>query len=358
MDIDRVHNLRNQALQAEHRGRFDEARDLLRQVTTEGQMPQSLDARLRLGKLLISGGPPCRPEAEDVLTAASHQAEQAGSTRMSAGAIHLLALLERYRGQPDRAEQILDESPVAAQAAVPSPARAQWLHYHGLIEADRGDLNNAQRFLYRAYKVYQESHDDLGAAEVCDSLANLLLRQGKAAYALIFARQSLELKQRLDDLYGEAISHGTTGRAFLLQARYAEAAEEFQRDLEITRELGDVKGIGIMLNSLGEVALLRRDLNAAAAYLREALEVEAGPAYAAHAHLGLARVLLADGKTDEADRECDQAQALLEANPDLVGLPDLLRGLQGAIGWRRGDHAGGEQQLTAAIDALEAGNYR
>ena len=67
-----------------------------------------------------------------------------------------------------------------------------------------------------------------GLAEVCDSLANLLLRRGKAAYGLTFARQSLELKDALHDRFGAAISHGTAGRALVLLARYDEAAEEFR----------------------------------------------------------------------------------------------------------------------------------
>src|SRR5215469_15994601 len=87
-----------QARQAEHQGRFDQARDLLRQAA--GRAEESslhLDAHLRLGKLLVEGGAPCHGEAEVVLAAARVRAEQEGAPRQAASALHLLALLQRRR---------------------------------------------------------------------------------------------------------------------------------------------------------------------------------------------------------------------------------------------------------------------
>src|SRR4051794_18463447 len=92
------------ALIAERSGRFEGARELLRRAITLGESPGSLDARLRLGKLLTLGDPAHHDEAEGVLTAARSQAEGLGATRQAASAIHLLGLLERQRRRPDRAE--------------------------------------------------------------------------------------------------------------------------------------------------------------------------------------------------------------------------------------------------------------
>jgi class 3 adenylate cyclase len=345
-------DLIDRALQAERLGRFDEARDALRQAAATGEASPALDARLRLAKLLIRGGPADGDEAKALLTAARTQAEQHGAPRQAATAIHLLALLERRRGRLDRARQLLDESPVRDQPAVPGPALGQWYHYRGLVEADRGDLNDAERLLFRAHQAYREAHHDPGLAEVADSLANLLLRSGKSRAALGFAQMSLEQKRKLADRHGEAITLGTLGRAYLLQARYAEADEAFAQDLAIARELGDVKGIGIMLNSLGEVALLRGDLDAASGHYHESLAEERGPYNAIHAHMGLARVHLATSRLDEATAACDRMAALLDQHPAIHGLPDALVGLRGAFAWRRGDPAEGQRLLTQAIEAL------
>jgi class 3 adenylate cyclase len=345
-------DLLDQALRAERLGRFQEARDLLRQAVSAVEDPLTLDARLRLGKLLIQAGPPHREEAQAVLSAARALAEQRGLPRQAAGAIHLMALLARNHGQLDEALGLLAESPAARLQEQPNPATGQLLQYQGLVEADRGELDRAERLLCLAHKAYREAHHDPGVAEVCDSLANLLLKRGKSRAALNFALMSLALKRKRSDRYGEGISLGTVGRAHVLQAQYAEAAEAFRQDLEIARELGDERGIGIMLNSLGEVALLQRNLAAAADYYQNNLGGDRGPYNMIHAQLGLARVHLAADRTDDAATCCDRVESLLEQNPKIHGLTDLLNGVRGAIARRQGDAETGERLLSQAIESL------
>src|SRR5258707_1035462 len=105
-----IADLMQQARDAEHQGQFDRARTLLRQATQDETQSLLLDALLRLGKLLVQGGVPCDAEAERVLDRARTRAEADGSPRQAAMALHLLALLERHRGQLDRARELLDQS--------------------------------------------------------------------------------------------------------------------------------------------------------------------------------------------------------------------------------------------------------
>src|SRR5207302_5137180 len=133
----------------------------------------------------------------------------------------------RHRGKSEDALRLLDASAVSKQVSAPGPETAQWFHYRGLLLADTGELVNAERLYFRAYELYQEVHYAPGQAEVCDSLANLLLRLGKSRTALTFAQKSLELKRQIKDRLGEAITLGTLGRIYVLQAHYAEAREAF-----------------------------------------------------------------------------------------------------------------------------------
>ena len=143
-------DLIDQALQAERLGRFDEAREKLRQAIAQGEASSVLDVRLRLGKLLVLGGGRCFDEAMSVLTEVRKQAEQEGARRQAAMAINLLALLEKGRGNLDEATRLLEESPALKQVAAPGPPLGQYFHYRGLIEAARDNVDYAERLFFRA----------------------------------------------------------------------------------------------------------------------------------------------------------------------------------------------------------------
>ncbi len=348
-------DLLHRASRAESDGRFDEARQLLRQaVAAAGEAPVGCDARLRLGKLLVQGGASLAEEALATLDSARDLAARLGASRQQATAVHLLALLRRQQGRFDEADALLDSSPVLRQTDSPGPEVAQWLHYRGLITGSCGELANAERLCLRAHRLYQELHHQQGLAEVCTSLANVLLARGKSRPALAFAHQSLDLKRRLGDRYGEAVTLGTLGRILLLQARYAEAQESLLQDLELTRSLGDVRGAGIVLNGLGEVALRTRRWDEACRSFEESSQADPSPVNTLYALAGLARAHLGAGRLAEAE-------AVARRLAEHAGLPNesaeslrraWIDAVQGALTWRRGDAPAGEQGLARAVEAL------
>lgn len=343
-----------EALRAERRGRFDAAIDLYRTIAEQSSGANSLDARLRLGKLLVRRGQV--EEAVLVLQQARDQARVSSSPRKHAVAIHLTALAYRHRDPAEARRLLEDNSPLAIPGA-PGSQLGQWLHYLGPLDADRNDLAAAERRFHTALDYYREASDRIGMAEVYDSLANLLLASGKTAPAQEFAARSLELKEAFGDLYGQAISHGTIGRAFLLQARYAEAEASFRRDLDLAERLQDRPGIGIMLNSLGAVELQRRNFKAAASWYRKNLERRTGGINEAHAWAGSARVHLAAGNLDDAEAAWSEGQAVLARTGDSPELEAVFKGIRGALEARRGRHAEGERLLREAIDALRRGRF-
>ncbi|HZY87797.1 MAG TPA: adenylate/guanylate cyclase domain-containing protein [Gemmataceae bacterium] len=345
-------DLLEQALRAERLGHFKEARDHLRQAGREADSPLHLDVCLRLGQLLVRGGPPCYEEAEAVLTNARRRADAQSSQPHAAAAVHLLALLHYHRGRADDALRLLEQSPARDQAG-PAPEAARLFHYRGLIAAGTGQLDEAEQLLFRAHQTYQQLGHDAGLAEVCDSLANLLLQRGKTRAALQFADRSLALKRKLGDRYGEAISLGTKGRSELRLARYDDARRSFTADLGLARELDDERGVGVMLNCLGEVALLQNDPAAAAALFRENRDADhRGPLNAFYAELGLARAHLAAGRLPDAEAAAGRLDGLLERFAELRDLGEGPDGLRGALAWRRGDFDGGALLLRRAVDGL------
>ena len=347
--------LLDESLTAEHEGRFADAARALRSAAAGPDPGLAADAGVRLGQLLLRLGPDRLPEAERVLREVHDRAAAEGLPRLAVQARLQLALLERLRGDPAAALARLNEQNLLAALNGPTGAEgARYFHYAALCHADLGDLPNAERLLFRAYQLYQEAGRADGLAEVCDSLANLLIRRGQPRPALLFAEQSLAAKRRRGDLYGQAITLGTVGRIRLVQARYAEAAAAFRADHELAGRLGDVRGAGVALNGLGEALRLGGDPAAAADAYRESLGADPGPVNAGHARLGLARIHLDAGRLADAAAELDAIDRLLAGNPGLRFLPDLAAGARGALAWRSGDVAGGERLLLAAGAGLRA----
>jgi class 3 adenylate cyclase/tetratricopeptide (TPR) repeat protein len=340
------------ALQAERCGRFSEARDLLRAVVAEADGTLALGAGLRLGRLCALGGAEYADEGERVLRNVREQATARGASRQEAESVHLLALVERARGNLEEAWKWLNESSVLSESSAPGPETAQLFHYRGLLTIESGELANAERMFFRAHQLYNEAGYAPGRAEVCDSLAGLLLRRGKTGSALAFCQRSLELKRELGDRYGEAIALGTLGRIRLQQARYEAAAEAFQGDLEIARELEDQRGVGQMLNSLGEVRLLQGDHEAALQRFAESLQEDPSSLNQAHGWLGTARAHLAAENVTDAATSVQQLAAILAPLPAMHGLQACLDGMQGCLAWRDGEHDRGERLLKSAIKTL------
>ena len=184
------------------------------------------------------------------------------------------------------------------------------------------DLNAAERFYFRAHQVYQECHSKPGLAEVCDSLANLLLRRGKAAYGLTFARQSLEPKRSWATATARRSRTGRPAGRWSSWRITTRQPRSSARILEIARELGDAKGIGIMLNSLGEVALLRgRSMEHPPLPGRPGRPGGTGSTRSTPIWVSPGSSWRPDASI-EADAECDRAAAILDAHPGLIGLPD------------------------------------
>jgi class 3 adenylate cyclase len=346
------------ALAAEKAGRFPDACALLRRaVDLAGDSPLGCDVRLRLGRALLQGNASLGDEALTTLDAARTLARQSGSVRQEAVAIHLLALRHRQRGELDQAEDVLAASPVQRITDTAGPELGQWLHYRGLVAGQRGELANAERLCLRAHQFYQELGHSQGLAEVCTSLANLLLSRGKSRPALAFAQQGLDLKQRLGDLYGEAVSHGTLGRVFLLQARHVEARTAFTRDLELTRAMGDVAGVGIMLNSLGEVALRLGEWEEARCRFEESLKENEAATNQLFGLLGLARAHLGASRPDEANTAAGRLAGLTNLSVAAeVFRQGSLDALRGTLAWREGDAATGEALLRRGIESLQRNN--
>ena len=74
--------------------------------------------------------------------------------------------------------ELLNKNPVLAQQD-PSEAKSQCEHYLGLLYNEKGDVEAAQKHLFDAYEIADQINHVEGKAEICDTIAGLLLKLGK-----------------------------------------------------------------------------------------------------------------------------------------------------------------------------------
>ena len=342
------------ATQLQRLGRFDDAREILRELVAASDPSLTIDARLLLSKLCIFGGSHLLDEAQHCLTSIKSDVLSGDSSQLSV-ALNLRALLERNRGKRGLAIELLEKSPVLLEAE-PSEAKSQCLHYLGLLANDMGEVDVAQERLFKAYEVADQVGHVEGKAEICDTIAGLLLKLGKTKTALAFAQKSLQAKEELADRYGTAITLGTIGRIHVTLANDDEAEIAFLGDLEIARDLGDRNGIAIMLNSLGDIARRANDYSKALDYFNQSVEINDSILNQIYTNIGRIWTYLAKGDHALANDCWDVANGALQKLDSFAELSTILRGLKGVLAGQCDKNGEAIDQLERTVAELEEQN--
>ncbi len=86
--------------------------------------------------------------------------------------------------------------------------------------------------------------------------------------------EALEIKKRIGDVSGEAISLHQIGMIYQERGLYDEALEKYEESLEITKRIGDVSGEASSLHQIGSIYQERGSYDVALVKYEEALEIE------------------------------------------------------------------------------------
>ena len=217
-----------------------------------------------------------------------------------------------------------------------------------------GAVDLAQQQLFLAYEIADAVNHVEGKAEICDTIAGLLLKLGKTKTALAFAQRSLQAKEELEDRYGTAITLGTIGRIQIALANDQEAEAAFRADLEIARELDDRNGMAIMLNSLGDIARRAGDYAGALDCFDQSLAANESELNQIYANIGRCWTYLAKEELDQAAESWQTADQLLKKHESFPELTAILQGLNGVVTGRNGNRLEAIGMLEGSIGELES----
>ncbi|TDF43205.1 tetratricopeptide repeat protein [Streptomyces sp. WAC05374] len=233
----------------------------------------------------------------------------------------------------------------------------------GIAARQLGELDTARTTLTSVVSLYQEAHQDAGAALALCSLGITLQHQGNLpeaaarlrealelqaspelaadrawtlhalaaverdranlAEALTLLDSALELHRENESLHGEAWAHFQLGQVCLRMGDVPRAEEALRTALELYGRTHDRRGEAWALTQLGRARLVDGDPGPAAEELRAALarhrdnEDARGEAWTLY-YLGQA---LEDGEeTDQAVRELERARTMFSRMRDVYGL--------------------------------------
>jgi tetratricopeptide (TPR) repeat protein len=203
-----------------------------------------------------------------------------------------------HLGEYDEAKAMLSEALHLAQAASDGRATARALHGLANISLYRGEPE-AEELYQRSLAIRRDVGDELGVANSLNNLGIIAANGGDGAKGEDLFRQSLAIRRRLGDVSGVAVVVNNLGYMAAERRDFATARRLFDQSLDLRRELGDRLGMAVSLNNLADLARKESDHSLAGGLYRQSLRLahEAGNRReAATALVGLAAV------SDSAER--------------------------------------------------------
>lgn len=239
--------------------------------------------------------------------------ERAGLSEGRASAYIELGNLYRLQQGGSQAETFLQQGIDLARAEDDAIVLAQGYHYLGNCYARQGKPE-AIDVLHRALGIVTtRTRQPAQQARIQNTLAEALVRMNRWQEAEAAFHASAEIKERLGDVLGLAMTYGGLGRLYFRQWRFDQAVAYLQRDVDLLSQEFEVNVAWIQqhTNSIGEAHRLQGQLDEAERCFASALSLagripddavrEQSQAYT---RLLLARLALDRGDTAAAGRDC------------------------------------------------------
>lgn len=241
------------------------------------------------------------------------------------------------------ARGIYEEALRTAQEIKSRPDTADARANIGFTWLEEGDLPRARGTYEQALAEFREMANASGVANALNSLGETLYFQGELAEAAQRLEEALSLDRRSGEKGETADALAWSGQVRLAAGDAEGARARYEESLKAWREMGEIYAAPLRVR-LAELDLESGRAAAAEVQIRECLAAIDGRARVRvemAAHTLLARVLLAEGKRDEARQELERA-APMAANSQ-----SRVRRLEFAI-------AAAQVRGPAAMKALEA----
>jgi DNA-binding SARP family transcriptional activator/tetratricopeptide (TPR) repeat protein len=268
--------------------------------------------------------------AESGLALARRSGRGAGNSERQAALLHMLAQVERNRGQYARARTRTEEARDLYRLGGSRYGEASMTDFLGGLAWEMNQYHEAAVHHAAAARMFRDIGAQLREAMALNNLGTAYWGLGEYGHARTTHERALEVNQALGHRRGEADNLDNLGGVSWVLGDYPAAIDFYEQALAIRRQIGDKWGISISLGNLGSAYRLQGDLQAALSHYDEALQLtrrigrRLGDGYNLHGR-GLA--LLEVGRLAEAGEALQAALTIRTELGEQVDQLDTLGGL-------------------------------
>jgi tetratricopeptide (TPR) repeat protein len=148
------------------------------------------------------------------------------------------------------------------------------LFSYGRVEIKRGNAQGSLQYLNRAHNLAIQLENEEAKANVLNAIGVAYKVLRKPDEALRYYRQSLEIKRRIADKRGIAVTLGEIAQIEGSLGKADEALASYREALQLQRDIGDKKGLGGTLINLGLFYTDRADLDGALKMFKDSLQIQ------------------------------------------------------------------------------------
>ncbi len=288
-------------------------------------------------------------EALELRRQALGTAREIGSRKDIIGALINLANLQRSQGQLDDAAGNYEEAAQLARDTDDKPQLVRAQLGKGAVLYQKADYANAVQTWEHARQSAADLGDKVNVSKTSMNLATLLLQLGDLNEAERNVRQAISVAQGsgLQRVYASSLN--TLGDVQMARGDLPGARKSYQEALDLFTKFEDQASTAVSRVSLAGTTLEEGDTKGAETLVRQAIaafQSERTPDEEASAHETLARVLMGQGKRDEALAEINDARALASQDHEVRVAVAVTAARLGAL---KGNAAEAQQSLESSL---------
>ena len=148
------------------------------------------------------------------------------------------------------------------------------LFAYGRVEIKRGNPQGSLDYLNKAYNLGIQLENEEAKGNVLNAIGVAYKRLRKQDEALRYYQQSLDIKRRIADKRGIAVTLGEMAQIYESLGKTDVALASYQEALQLQRDIGDKRGQGSTLINLGQFYTARAQYDEALKLFKDSLQIQ------------------------------------------------------------------------------------